>query len=1366
MIRRPLRLMLVALLLLGLAGPWAAGAQTKPPPKPKPTQPKPKPAPKPEEMWVVWANDVGWMHLGQVREFKNPGPHSSETWGGLGSEPLKNTQLLGPFPTQDAAMQAAENAVTQLVEGYAALAFPKTYLIATVGGKEYKVGREIKIKRVPLVKFGPLYLIHCTRTHTMYGPQERNDYVMHVAPPKEGKFWTADGSGGVFHNEGTLVGGPFTSNYELCPILKGLNQKGVWIGQRYVSCEDPWWLTVKPPARPAPEPTSAEAPAEETPAEETPTAPPARPRDDAARAAQLRQLSSLNDAIADADHDAKLALAQLGIQRLAAAKIRAKIALLQSALAEGKVSDEMRFRMKERIEELREQLSEIYKEQDETIKKVFDAYDHIADELQKQYQQSPSDDLKKTIEALRKQVEQRRDMANLELYLASGQREKFQALAREYVAQGKYPDVVRLAQAMDFIENKDPRSALYALRKCVAGNPSNRAAQEMLKSLELGYLRAIDDKTLGEAAAVRAACWEQLSAHGEPGFWGYLKDLFTTGITTSVSAIGGKPESLGDLAGTMQDEASVQHAGMLLVLRLREKGLALDEIQGLNTKAFAARIREFFGQEMSDEDALRMRFAVTQAFQNPDVGRLMRQSREQFDLDLGKSYFGTEDFEATWQDWIGDAVNAKNVLLMLGPSAVVSVGGKAAGIGLMTGEELNTAVTVKDAFATLIRLPELADSLGKTKAGQACIQELLKFEESTGFVSKMLAEALLQQGIVEAGKAIGGPVGELAAEVLTALGVGDIDLAVKILRKNGAAPEAIEAIAQRVRKAAAEADGARTPATKYLKQVDDALEEMAGGKPVSDATKRTLRQSGEEVQERLTTVVRKAADDEAGRLVQEEAEKLRALKQTLEDAAGGKRADAEVGAKVVKQLDDKADDAARRLKQQDEVVDKLTTKLKSEEPDLNLTNRRTPRPDQPDMGLTSKAPPQKPKPLQEAVQDSGLESSVPRRAQTPKEIADEAERLKSLDYRKGGVTQQADDAMRRGDYDEAARRYKQALADGQLDPKTAEEVAEKLRVAKETQEAAERLRAGGGQSKSQVTREFTQEEVENLSRTPGERLKPLKTSAGEESLTRPRLVLDADGRPVAVFKPTVPGQRPNQIDVKGEQVAYRLSQRLGGDTPAVAPAKMMIDGQEQSGTLVRFIPDGSDLKVLDAGTQRAVKREVAQDKAMSLFLGDHDRHAGNYFVTKDGEVFNIDHGLSDLAERPDIVNWSAPPDQLEREITRAMDYRAQLPGTGDSIIKGIDNQITYEDLAPSIDKIKNMNESDIRGLLSGVTAPGEETERAVRTLMVRKDNLGSVLERHFPRLSRPSARGLPWLRPTWWAGLWPRWQWQPAGLPA
>lgn len=91
-------------------------------------------------------------------------------------------------------------------------------------------------------EFGPLYLVHIILTHTMYGPQEKDTWILHPnTPDAEGTLLTADGSGGYFINKSDKHQGPFTSNYQLAPVLVQLGIPGIWIGQKYINADPAIW---------------------------------------------------------------------------------------------------------------------------------------------------------------------------------------------------------------------------------------------------------------------------------------------------------------------------------------------------------------------------------------------------------------------------------------------------------------------------------------------------------------------------------------------------------------------------------------------------------------------------------------------------------------------------------------------------------------------------------------------------------------------------------------------------------------------------------------------------------------------------------------------------------------------------------------------------------------------------------------------------------------------------------------------------------------------------------------------------------------------------------------------------------------------
>jgi len=87
---------------------------------------------KAEAKYMVWHNDVGWIHIGTVEAFKRDRARGSEIWGGRSPAPLKKTALLGgrTFDTRSDALAAARDLIQSLERRGAALAFPKVYYVA------------------------------------------------------------------------------------------------------------------------------------------------------------------------------------------------------------------------------------------------------------------------------------------------------------------------------------------------------------------------------------------------------------------------------------------------------------------------------------------------------------------------------------------------------------------------------------------------------------------------------------------------------------------------------------------------------------------------------------------------------------------------------------------------------------------------------------------------------------------------------------------------------------------------------------------------------------------------------------------------------------------------------------------------------------------------------------------------------------------------------------------------------------------------------------------------------------------------------------------------------------------------------------
>ncbi|MGI5819324.1 MAG: HEAT repeat domain-containing protein [Armatimonadota bacterium] len=97
-------------------------------------------------------------------------------------------------------------------------------------------------QEVERIDFPPRYLVHIILTHTPNGPVEKDVWILHPGTPDEnGTLLTADGYGGNFINKADRYSGPYTSNYQLAPVLVQLGLPGIWLGQRYIRADPEIW---------------------------------------------------------------------------------------------------------------------------------------------------------------------------------------------------------------------------------------------------------------------------------------------------------------------------------------------------------------------------------------------------------------------------------------------------------------------------------------------------------------------------------------------------------------------------------------------------------------------------------------------------------------------------------------------------------------------------------------------------------------------------------------------------------------------------------------------------------------------------------------------------------------------------------------------------------------------------------------------------------------------------------------------------------------------------------------------------------------------------------------------------------------------
>lgn len=108
-----------------------------------------------------------------------------------------------------------------------------------------------------MVFHNPQYLVFMESHQTYNGPVVDNAYWLYVAPPDEdGHFAVPDGTGGVFHYQGRLVGGPFAGEADACPAMLavGVESLQAWIvaaGETAQVVDCLAYLVTPPPTPPA-----------------------------------------------------------------------------------------------------------------------------------------------------------------------------------------------------------------------------------------------------------------------------------------------------------------------------------------------------------------------------------------------------------------------------------------------------------------------------------------------------------------------------------------------------------------------------------------------------------------------------------------------------------------------------------------------------------------------------------------------------------------------------------------------------------------------------------------------------------------------------------------------------------------------------------------------------------------------------------------------------------------------------------------------------------------------------------------------------------------------------------------------------------
>ncbi len=1134
-----------------------------------------------------------------------------------------------------------------------------------------------------------------------------------------------------------------------------------------------------------------------------PAAPQAAPTDARERLmTALRWLKTFLDSVNDLEKDMVKIRAAL---RSGAVDIRELQDWLKDLrhTRDGAYTDNLRNYCDQSIMARLDDLRAVEHEQDDLIQGAQKRWDDLLSNLKDKIADSSDfPDFQRGLQALQATLAQKKQLADMELNLSAGNSDEFRRLANDAQQNPALQMPVLLMRIADFMDRGDGRGALYAARLGMERYPDNQAFSLFTQSLETSYLRMISTKAAGDGADIHKA-WTDYSGTVSDS---YVKQFFFGGLTRSLEWYAGKADALEQLQGAGADRGVMEHNGIELMLRLHDKGLSFDDIRGLSSDALKSKMSELFPQAPSlrPEEAQGLALSLRAALQNDDVQRLFKPNKQQFDVDLGRSYYGAEEFDQGILEYAVDAINVKNALLFLGPSAMVGAtrtgGGllarMASGMGAPEGvvgalsTELEGGMAVREWALARPTLQQAFGYVGGTRAGEVLKtgMEALRYlrYDAPGIVQfgTGLAEAGAQMVMFEAGgkigHALGGDLGEFIGQALVTLAGNPIaDLQAREVK---AAESAAQQMAQTRQKWEA--------MNQVLKQVEAPVEAAtkklaAGGTLAADETAALATASAT-----AKTVVADAAASApgagaGGTLIEGAGEQAQALDGAAQALQKGDGEAAEVANGVARDISSEETVRANTLKASEQELAatagrnrtlrygeapppaggtqraELDTWVASADQTVVADFREAPPPTPPTPPPAAGAPP--------TAAEAGKLGDEAMRARNFAEAAghyqvaadNTIEELRAVNARKAqpGVDagelqaledreKQLQDALtaQRGRLREArqAARYEDALQS-----RARQNPAQIDALAKKADEALQPFSDATRQDLQTLTTE---------SRTLDGSTKRVQDMSGTAG--GPKKILGPDGELLGIWKPAAHpgGSGIQQMNADGQGIAEvvfsRLAQKLGLRVPHAEPMVLReVDaaGQviaEHPGVISHYVPGSRALGTLTPGARAALKDQIASLRALSILTGNYDVHFNNYLIDKAGHVWGIDAGLAAIKDPSfaPLPQWvPAPASTQEADWARALrDFRSR---GGDYTVARMDDLITRAELNDTVNKVKGLSDADLRMIVDSVMPGHADADAVLRTLKARRDGFEEILQDKWPSAPAPPA-GHAWALPS------------------
>jgi len=904
--------------------------------------------------------------------------------------------------------------------------------------------------------------------------------------------------------------------------------------------------------------------------------------------------------------------------------------------------------------------------------------------------------------------------------------------------------------------------AMRALHEALAIAPKSIQARTLLKEIELELLPWIQRKLERDRSLSMAGFHRYLTNRGyrageAKDWWDGFKELNSVFWGSSPITLGGglnwsgtnsTASTVADETILIQESVAKNQVSIFAIQRLIRSGLSLKEIRNVTDDQILERLafQTFERKELDRAKARRICLDIHETFAELyDLRALASGDIEEFQKFLQRNYYSSFDGSKTWSESIGDIFTSPGGLLMfLGPSAVVKVNGKWFAL-VPTGEAalLGNAPrleTVRDVFATTLRLEELGRRLSSTRLGgmlaNAVVADRAFLAGISGaeriFVrggSRLAATVLIYCGAAELAEESGVPGLRLLVDAIGALTAEE--MAADILSRNSG------------------------PIRKLLGKCD----EFAGVLAREEAELLQFAKAAgqlEAIQKRLAGRAKPGAlpapDAAELKLLEEAVAALPPPKQgTLKVAGTDKKEDAKGTLKAAAEALKKGDTAEAGRALGGAKVLQTEMKQTLDAYGLALAKARENLSKNPVLRQITAA--EQLKAIKEIPGNPPLFAPVGGYPSGPAGI----------------MLKHGDEAVQKGKLDEALDFYRQAAHEARTSQadEALKIIESRLALLSDAQAQAQSFVNRGAARAPPAAKALEQQNVdEMLANIAANRLKVIpnpkrsandvyfiQNAAGDKLEFVFKALDDVDAVACEVFAPLA-GNALGLSSASARRMKMKVP-RLKDGKEVLVNGRQVID--EVEGFLVRAA-EGKEMMELTEATLLALKDDYAQQRVLRLWLGDTDGHLRNMLVTPEGRLMPIDFDFGSLKKdgflRQAGVSTSSQKEFLENALNFPAAIRQHAPGHASAPLytwlDRIDGMLSYDEMAGMVKKIKELcadrGGDKLKDMLRQSLPNEAAVKEAFEALTERAGLLEEVLKKKFPAFNKTAGLRLDYDR--------------------